>query len=259
MKKAILIIITLGLILVGFAFYFAESSNLLLIRFDKEIAYNEYRINKISKLEHRIKYIQQLDKKQYHYESLELNQVDFVKVNDCVQGHLSENKISNSCKDNIIDLIIDDYGEIGFIESIIGHSINYYSFSIGYPFPRNLFEEKAPLSSKLILHFLNRYRNPQKLQKEFDAYKNYFYNKIPKSIYDKIFDEYITKLISIYEDLENKEDKDAYFKEIYFKAESQNLHSKYWEVTFWKRRALEKNDMVIYNILKKIKKYYKEQ
>lgn len=258
MKKAIIIILTLGLVLVGFAFYFAESSILLHSQFDRKIEYNKYRVNETSKLEDRIKHIQQLDENQYNYEYLELNQVDFVKVNDCVQKHLSENEITDKCKDVIIDIIVDDYGEVDFIESIIGHSINYYSFSIGYPFPRNLFGEKAPLNSKLILHFLNRYREPQKLQQEFDAYKNHFYKRIPKSIYDKIFDEYITKLISTYQDIESKEDKEAYFKEIYFKAESQNLHSKYWKVTFWKRRALEKNNIVIYNILTEIKRHYQE-
>ncbi len=259
MKKAILIIIILGIILVGGAFYYAESSILLHSQFNEEMKYNEYKTNELSLLENRIKTIQQLDEFQNHYEYLELNKIDFIKVNNCMQDYLTEDIISDSCKDDIIDVIIEDYGEVDFIKSTIGHSINYYSFSTGYTFPRNLFGEKAPLSSKLILHFFNRYRNPKKLRAEFDAYKNYFYDKIVKSVYKKVFDKYITELLKTYDEIESKDDKEAYFKEIYFKAESQNLHSKYWEVTFWKRRALEKNDTVIYNILTEIKTHYKEQ
>ncbi len=251
--------ITLGLVLAGFAFYLAESSIFLRKRFYEEVQYNDYKAEEALRLENRIKSIQELDDSRYHYASLELNQIDLMRVNDCMQGYLEENTMSGSCKDDIIDLMIDDKGKGGFIEAVIGHSINYYSFSIGSRFPRDLFGEEVPLSSKLILHFLNRYRNPEKLQEEFDTYKNYFYNKTPKTLYDKIFDEYIAKLLSSYQEIESKEDKEAYFKEIYFKAETQHLHSKYWEVTFWKRRALEKNDAVLYKILTEIKGHYKQQ
>lgn len=258
MKKIILITTVLALVIMGFSFYFASLSNILIKQYDNQVKYNQHKTNEILKLENRKKCIEQLNQNNYNYKSLELNQVDFIKVNNCLQSYLTAEVISDNCIEYITNSIIKNYGKTNFIKSIIGHSINYRSLSINYYFPKDLFDENASLSKKIILSYLNTLRDSKKIEKEFNTYKKYFYRKITKRMYNKFFDTYITQLISTYQNIERKEDKEAYFKNIYFKAESQNLHSKYWEVTFWKRRALEKNDTVIYNMLTEIKRHYKQ-
>lgn len=256
MKKAILIIITLGMILVGGAFYYAESSITLHREYNREMSWFEYRDNEVSKLENRIKSLEDVDQQQYQYESIELSQTNYIRVNNCVQNYLSKNELPNDCKEDIVNILINEYGEVDFIESIIGH-FRPQSFSFNRVL-QDLFKDENSLKEKLILHFLEKYRNPQNLQEDFNAYKNHFYNKIPKSLYDKIFRKKVTALLNAYKKIESQDDKEAYFKEIYFRAESQRLHFDYWETTFWKRRELEKNDKTIYNILTEIEEHYKE-
>ena len=68
----------------------------------------------------------------------------------------------------------------------------------------------------------------------------------------------LTACITAYNEIKSKPDEEAFFKDIYFKAHTQNLHGKYWNITFWKRRALEKNDTTLYAILKEIKIHYNQ-
>ncbi|MCT4664950.1 MAG: hypothetical protein N4A45_06920 [Flavobacteriales bacterium] len=256
MKKTTLIIAVLGLIILNIASYYTKLSNTLSVQLDKKINNNLKRANKISRLEKRIESIRELSRSQSHYEYLDLNIVDYYRVNTCLKDHIEDVNLPSDCMDYIVDLLIDYKGKVDFIESIIGYSIYYNDFSVGYWFPRDLFEYNASFDAKVVRHFLNRYRNPQKLEEEFNTYKSYFYNRIPKSIYDKVFNKIVTDLLNSFNDIEQQEDKESYFKEIYAKAEIDYSHSDYWTITFWKRRAEEKNDTVVFNILTEIKKHY---
>lgn len=51
-------------------------------------------------------------------------------------------------------------------------------------------------------------------------------------------------------------DKEAYYKKKYYEADVKNRQSEFWHITIWKRRELEKNDQVIFVILKEVKEYY---
>ena len=60
-----------------------------------------------------------------------------------------------------------------------------------------------------------------------------------------------------YNTINEQKDKEAYFKKIYYEAETKNKHDEFWYTTFWKRRALEKNDKIVYAIINEIKEHYK--
>lgn len=179
-----------------------------------------------------------------------------------MQYYMSDESFENAnkCEEIIVDAVIKSMGEAEFIKAIIGNMINYqHVASIKGDFPKTLFDtgtSKASLKSKLILTFINRYRDSVKLQAEFDNYKNYFFSSISENLYKKLFKNRIDTLISTYEEITEKEDKESFFKEIYYNAETLNRHSEFWDFTFWKRRELERNDKTIYSILKEIKAQY---
>jgi len=258
MKKAIILLISLGFVFVAAAFYFSESSiKLHKIGYDtdpyeehnKVISDLQYRLDVLSKLHYNTEDL-------YYYEDLMLEEADYVGVNECVQNFLTTEEISQNCQDRIIDVIIDTSGEVDFIESIIGYSMNYDRLSLDYNFPYKLFQRNTPLESRLVLSFLNRYRDPIKLEAGFKAYKEHFYERFPRDFYYKFFDSTVSALIEAYDKIEAKEDKEAFFEEIYYKAESQDRLGEYWTITFWKRRSLEKNDTIVYKILMEIKDHY---
>ncbi len=261
MKKAIVIILALGMGMLLLAYYYAY----LYVRFyQSDMKQLEKLIDKNSSLNSRIYHLQKNDENKQEYNHIELSEYDYISLHNCIQqSFLNEKELPYNCKEGVINILISENGEIDFIKSVMGHFIDYYWFEFDHFYLEDLFNAENMyyddnlLKERLILHFLNKYRNPQKLQKAFNKYKNYFYNKIPKSLYDKVLMKKVTALLNAYKEIESKEDKEAYFKEIYFKAESQRSHLEYWETTFWKRRELEKNDKVIFSILTEIQAHYK--
>ena len=255
MKKVIIILIFTGLALVALGYYFSEKSSQLIAQSEKETKLIQHVTNDEDKVESSLA---QLQNNTINYQYLELNKVDYNAVNPCLQDYINKKELSSNCDEQLLKVIIDDFGEEGMINSIIGESIHYSTRSFNHNFINDLFVESASLKSKLILGFLNKYRNPERLEQIFNKHKHSIYKSIPKSVYQKIFDKKLTTCIAAYEEIAGKSNKEAFYKDIYFKADSQNLHSKYWNITFWKRRALEKNDKTLYTILKEIKAYYEE-
>jgi hypothetical protein len=153
-------------------------------------------------------------------------------------------------------------GKTQLITAILGNMINYKNeVSFKYDFYKTLFpsnNEKTTISSRLIFTFINRYRNPEKLQIELDKNKDYFFENISRSLYQELFDKTLNNLTNSYNTINEQTDKEAYFKKIYYEAETKNKHDEYWYITFWKRRALEKNDKIVYAIIKEIKEHYND-
>ncbi len=249
MKKATIIIVFIGFCCALSSYFFAEKSSKL-IRASEQ---TQEIVNTKNDIEIRLN---QLKNNTINHQWLELNQSDYATISTCLQFYKAQGKLLSNCDDELFKIIIDDFEEEGMVNAIVGETINYSHLTFNHNFLTDLFAWDASLKSKLILSFLNQFRNPEKLQQVFSQYKNHIYEYLPKSVYQKIFDKKLTECITAYEKIAAKADKEAFFKDIYFKADTQNLHGKYWNITFWKRRALEKNDKILYAILKEIKTHY---
>lgn len=253
MKKIILILLFTGLAFVIAGYYYAEKSM-------QRIAQNEKIIElevQTTKDEEAIKNrLTQLKNNTMSYTPLELNEVAYTSVNPCLQAYIQQKTLSAHCAAQVLQVIMDDFSEEGMVNAIVGEAIDYNNLSFNHNFFKELFRTDASLKSKLMAGFLNKFRNPERLQDMFNSHKQHLYSNIPKSVYQNIFASQLDKCMAAYEEIQSKTDKEAFFKDIYFKADSQHLHDKYWRFTFWKRRALEKNDTVLYAILKDIKNHY---
>lgn len=203
------------------------------------------------------------DNNKYYYKSIALDQKQYVEVNECMQFYINGESFENgnNCEQKIVDAIIQKDGELSLIKSITGDMLNYTNtvVSLNVNYVRNLIlsgERKTYLKQKLILAFVNRYRDPIKLQRAFTNNKAYFFNLISKDVYDNLYKQYINTFLNSYNEIHKNEDVEAFYKDIYFKAEKLNKQDEYWFYTFWKRRELEKNDHVIYTILNEINTHY---
>lgn len=203
------------------------------------------------------------DDYEYHYENIALDQKQYVEVNECMQFYLQNESFENgnNCQEKIVDAITQDRGEIGFIKNIMGDMLYYDDTEVTLKnnYVRDLIltsKSKTYLKEKLVLAFVNRYRDPIKLQETYTNYKAHFYSYIPKVVYDKVYKTYVNSFINSYDEIYANENVEAYYKDIYFKAEKLNKQSDYWFYTFWKRRELEKNDRILYAILKEINGHY---
>ncbi len=199
----------------------------------------------------------------YYFQDIALSQKQYLEVNECMQFYIKEESFANAnnCQEKIVDAVVQDYGELGVMKSIIGDMLIYAStgVSLNLNYIRNLIisgERKTYLKEKLILAFVNRFRDPVKLQSAFSNHKAYLFNFISKDVYDNVYKEYINTFITTYHDIHQNKDVEAFYKDIYFKAEKFNKQDEYWFYTFWKRRELEKNDQVIYRILNEINSHY---
>ncbi len=261
MKKASIIFSIIGLLFLGCTYYFMQKSSQLINESD-QAALNVEEFLLSGRTELPTKLINPDNEDAYYYEDMGLKQKDHILINNCMKYYMNDESFDNAnrCEEIIVDAVIKSMGEAEFIKAIIGNMINYKSeVSIKDNFPKIMFDTgttEASLQSKLMLTFINRYRDPVKLQVEFDNYKDYFFGSISENLYRKLFKNYIDTFIGTYEEIKVMEDKESFFKEIYYKAETLNRHSEFWNFTFWKRRELEKNDKTIYFILKEIKMHY---
>ena len=261
MKKVSIFFCIIGSIFLAFTYYFMQKSTRLITKSEQAALKLEAVLTgKIPLPKKSI--IPDIEGAYYYYENMDLAQKEHIMINDCMQYYINDESFDNGnrCEELIVDAVIKNMGESEFIEAIIGSAINYKSeVSIKDNLPKMFFDTEtteAPLKSKLILTFLNRYRDPIKMQTAFNAYKEYFLDNISENLYNKLFQKYLNTFIESYEEINSQEDKESFYKKIYYEAETKNRHSEFWKYTFWKRRELEKNDQVIYAILKEIKSHY---
>ncbi|WP_268036803.1 hypothetical protein [Algoriphagus sp. PAP.12] len=255
MKKAAVISLLIGLSFQGIAYYYSLKS-LQLIEQNQEYDDSKDILNKNQKtaIEDEIYEIQQNDLISYQF--LELSESDDKNVKRMVEQFNSHQDLDPLYSNAVVGLIEKDFGELGFIKAFIGSSIDYVNFSWDYSFLNRLFKEDASLSEKLTRAFLNKFRNPDQLHRAFEEFKAEIFQRIPKSLYEKAFEELLSDLLEAHQIIESQPDREAYFEELYQKANSQNLHRHYWAYTFWKRREIEKNDKQVYAILNEIIIYY---
>lgn len=255
MNKAIIILITISVCIFGYAYYFMQKSSELINQSEESIYEIDDNISSKS-IPSDAEFV-------YYFEDMYLNQEEHIIINNCLQNITNEkNNTTSKCDDIILDAVIDNMGETEFIIAILGNMINYNNdIYFKHDFYKTLFpsnNEKTTISSKLIFTFINRYRNPEKLRIEFDENKDYFFENISRSLYQELFEETLNKFTESYITINKQDDKEAYFKKIYYEAETKNKHGEFWYTTFWKRRALEKNDDIVYAIINEIKEYYKD-
>lgn len=201
---------------------------------------------------------------QYYFENMDLKQEEHIIINNCLQNFINdnENNATSKCDDIILDAVLKEMGNNQFIKAIIGNMISYKStICLKQDFYKTVFpsnDDKTKISSRLIFAFINRYRDAEKLKIEFDNNKEYFFENVSKDLYQKLFEKTLNNFLDSYAKINEQEDKEAYYKKIYYEAETKNKHDEFWYITFWKRRELEKNDQVVYTILQEIKANYDE-
>ncbi|MBN3581932.1 hypothetical protein JYB64_05995 [Algoriphagus aestuarii] len=258
MKKTAIISVLIGLSFQGFAYYYSLKSLQLI---EQNQMYDDAKdiLNKNQKsaIEDEIYEIQQNDLISYQF--LELSESGYRDVNRVVEQFNNHEDLDPLYANTVVQLIEKDFGELGFIKAFIGSSIDYINFSWDYSYLNRLFKEDATLSEKLTRAFLNKYRNPDELRRAFEKFKAEIFQRIPKSLYEKAFEELLFDMLQAHQAIESQPDREAYFEDLYRKADSQNLHRRYWAYTFWKRREIEKNEKEVYAILNEIREYYEEQ
>jgi len=254
MKKVVLLFLVIGLALVGLAYYFSVESKKIIEYYDKLAILKENQALAEEDARNELLYDNAIP-----YQSLDLSNPDYTTVRLCMKRYHANGKIDAFCSKQALKVVVDDFGELGFIKAIIGSCIDYSSFSYEYSFLKNLFHDDSSLSNKLVLSFLNRYRDPDYLNQSFKKYKNHLYQSVSKELYQTVFKKQVNELLSAYEEIGRQKNKKAFFENIYLRADTQILHDNYWKYTFWKRRELERNDGVVYTILKDVNDYYSAQ
>lgn len=261
MKKVSLIFGLASLILLGCAYYFMQKSAALISENDQEVLEIETVI-KDNQSSLPDKLVSPDNKNEYYFIDLDLKQADHIIINNCLQFYNKDNSFENAnrCEELIVDAVVENMGETDFIKAILGNSISYEKdVSLKGDFISSLFNTptfQSSLKSKLIVTFLNRYRDPIKLETMFDQYQAFFLNDISKNIFSKLFENQVDVLINSFDEIQEQDDIEAFYQQIYYKAETKNRHAEFWSFTFWKRRELENNDQIIYAILKEIKAHY---
>jgi hypothetical protein len=190
------------------------------------------------------------------YPSMELSKPDYATVSACIKRFQYNGKLDALCLNNVLDVVIDDFGEQAFFKAVIGSSIDYGNLSFDHTFLSKLFNKNTSVANSLILGFLNRCRNPEHLRQAFNRYRQDMFNAVPKSMYQKVFERRVNELLSAHEEITQQSNKEAFFEDLYFKADTQNSHRQYWKYTFWKRREIEKTDGIVFTILSEIKQRY---
>lgn len=197
------------------------------------------------------------DDRNLNFKNIEIDMNQYYTfIKPCIDNYQKTEKVSEDCAKYLMNVVVEDFEELGFINAIIGSCINYEFLTYKYWFLKDLFLEKASIQQKITLAFLNKYRDPKVLEEAYYKYKDILFSKISKTMYQKIFEKEVNDCLSAYQEIARQKDADAFFEDIYFKADSQYLHGAYWKYTFWKRRMIEKNDAIIYKILTEIKQHY---
>ncbi|WP_297335037.1 hypothetical protein [Algoriphagus sp.] len=220
MKKTAIISVVIGLSFLGFAYYYSLKS---LQFIEQNQGYDPIKeiLNKYQKtaIEDEIYEIQNNDFIGYQF--TELSESDYRDVTGMIVQFNSHEDLDPLYSNRVIDLIEKDFGELGLIKAFIGFSIDYDNFSWNYSFLNRLFNKDASLSEKLIRVSLNKYRNPVLLRQTFEKFKWEIFQRIPKSLYDKVFKEVISDILQAHQVIESQPNREAYFEAIFKKAKSQ--------------------------------------
>lgn len=254
MKKIVATFAIVGLCLVGLAYYFSSESLRLIERKQEGDFFNES-IEK-QMIADRSAREELLFGNTVSYQSIDLSKPDHAEINLCMQHYGAKGELDAICLNNLLKVIVDDFGELAFLKATIGSCMDYDHLVLDHRFLPNLFNKNTSLANRLTLGFLNRFRNPEHLRYAFDKYKGDLFKNTPKSLYQKVFEKQVNELLSAYAEIKDWKNKEAFFEDLYFKADTQNLHAEYWKYTFWKRREIEKNDRIIFIILNEIKQHY---
>ncbi len=257
MKKISISLVILGLGFVCCAYFFSQKSARLIDEgyFDSQ-RLNNHLIDQQLKLKKRL--LEELkEDRNLNYQNIEIDKDQYYTfIKPCINRYQKSEQVSEDCAKYLMNLVVEDFKELGVINAIIGSCINFEFQTYRYSFLENLFSESASLQEKVALAFLNKYRDPKLLEEAYYKYKDILFSKVSKTMYEKIFEAKINDCLSAYQEIASQKDTDAFFEDIYFRADSQYLHAKYWNYTFWKRRMIEKNDTIIYKILNEIKHHY---
>ncbi len=219
-------------------------------QFDKDLAQEEYILNKFN---------------------IEVSLEQRIAISECVYNadpnFYKEEAIA--CAKELNSNIIQDLGEETLIKSIANSYFNNDDTPLiigGFLMIEGLQEKKEDRWSQYLKFisysgFLYDLRDPEKLSAFYKKYQSLMHNYITYDIYKKHLQGSIDNLLKGYQILNNMPDRAAFLKEVEARGEKNYNHSdsENWRITFWERRALEKNDKIIYSILKKIKKHYEEQ
>ncbi|WP_108424805.1 hypothetical protein [Flagellimonas amoyensis] len=258
MKKVIIILGIIGLGGVGVAYYFSLESLKVMDQVQEEESLNEVLADNKSIAEESARE-ELIYGNSIIYQSIDFTKPEYEVIGPCIQNFHTTGKLDALCLNEVLEAVVGDLREEGFINAVIGSSIDYENLALDPTFLDNLFSEQTSLANALSLGFLNRYRSPKKMQQAFDRYKTDLFNSVPKSLYQKVFERKVLECLSAYEEITGQANREAFFEDIYFKADTQNLHGQYWTYTFWKRREMEKNDKVLYVILTEIKNHYNKK
>jgi len=108
-------------------------------------------------------------------------------------------------------------------------------------------------------------RTSQNIESTWKRNKSFFYTFMSKSKYDKLCKKVITDLVEIHDKITQEPNHKEFYKN--YNVNDSIFHTfptieyvkffKYsWPFSFWDRRFEEKNDEVVYKILKEIKNHY---
>ncbi|MFV0566647.1 MAG: hypothetical protein ACK5NB_12550 [Flavobacteriaceae bacterium] len=197
----------------------------------------------------------------YHYTVPDLNQNTYKQAAPCMLAYTEQvYNTKPECAEIIANAILKERGEQFFVEAIIGDAL-YYSKadnSVHPYFTNNPIANSYLLKDQLKWTFANQYRDPEKLEAFFNNNKDYFFSYITKTIYITVFEEKVKNFINAYNAIYSSDNSEAFYNDIYTKADNENNHAEYWEYTFWKRRELEGNHTLIRRILGEIDRFYNE-
>lgn len=261
MRKIILIILFIAsLILLGFTYKLYRKNETKEKKLDLSREIRE-KINEIN--------FKETDKESEVYD-FELTFDDKIVLYNCL------NKIESSveylnCSRKIDSILISKIGEETFIKAIANSYIYnglYYltqwtsRWDLDMSYSRYVEEKRKVFFLKKLCYsgYLTNIRSSDKLLKFYERYKPLMHKHITKELYTSRFMETVDGLLLAHDDLELLANKEDYIKSVYARADSTHLHPEpeNWNITFWYRRELEKNDSVVYEILTDIKKHYEK-
>lgn len=256
MKKIAAIFAIVGLCLVGSANYFSSKSLRLIERKQEGEIFNETIEKQMIADESAREEL--LYGNTISYRSIHFSKPDHTAISLCMQHYQDEGGLDAICLNNLLKVVVDDFGELAFLKAVIGSCMDYDNLVLDHGLLSDLLNKNTSLANRLTLGFLNRFRNPEHLRYAFDRYKGDLFKNTPKSLYQKVFEKQVGELLSAYKEIKGQKNKEAFFEDLYFRADSQNVHRQYWKYTFWKRREIEKTDRVIFTILNEIKQHYNQ-
>jgi len=256
----------LSLVMLGVSFYFYNSNDVTerksrLMRYiKKELEYKSLPTNVFDKKIENDRYL--LTKTNFNVPLIQT--VNFSKCLTETDAIYDKEMIID-CARKLNKKLIEQIGEEVIIKAI-AHS--YFTsglkyLTLGNDIQTKKFHERTEDNTdylKLISYsgFLYNLRDSKKLANFYNKHKPLLQIYISKNVYNTYLASPINNLLIAYQKIENATNKAVFIQNTYNKAEETYSHAdvENWSITFWNRRSLEKNDEIIYHILKDVKHYY---